>query len=135
MYYSRYLIILSAHHDSSDQKKLVIFDIRTGMEQRSFLIDGAPVWPIFRWSKDDKYFARVGPNVLSVYETPVKSQKYLKNRIETNIFINFRKLFDSLSVCWIKRVSKSAVSRISCGRRRTTYWRTGLRRTKMCLPG
>ncbi|KOB71696.1 Eukaryotic translation initiation factor 3 subunit B [Operophtera brumata] len=27
-------------------------------------------WPIFRWSKDDKYFARLGQDVLSVYETP-----------------------------------------------------------------
>lgn len=39
------------------------------------MIDGAPVWPIFRWSKDDKYFARIGTNMLSVYETPVSYQK------------------------------------------------------------
>lgn len=61
---------------------MVIFDIRTGIEKRSFIIDGAPDWPIFRWSKDDKYFARLGTNLLSVYETPVSSIKrisYIKN--------------------------------------------------------
>ncbi|KAK7582397.1 hypothetical protein V9T40_013842 [Parthenolecanium corni] len=66
----QYLIIFSNYHDSSETKKLGIFDIRTGMEKRSFAIDGAPAWPIFRWSKDDKYFARIGQNLLSVYETP-----------------------------------------------------------------
>lgn len=64
--------MFSPQPEGADQKKLVIFDIRTGMEKRSFMIDGAPVWPIFRWSKDDKYFARISPNLLSVYETPVK---------------------------------------------------------------
>lgn len=67
----RYLTTFSPEPDAADKKKLVIFDIRTGMEKRSFIIDGAPVWPIFRWSKDDKYFAKIGPNILSVYETPV----------------------------------------------------------------
>lgn len=67
----RYLVTFSPQSDGSDQKKLVIFDIRTGLEKRSFLINGAPVWPIFRWSKDDKYFARITQNLLSVYETPV----------------------------------------------------------------
>lgn len=66
----QYLITLSPQPDSCDQKKLIIFDIRTGMEKRSFVVDGAPTWPIFRWSKDDKYFARIGVNMLSVYETP-----------------------------------------------------------------
>lgn len=28
------------------------------------------MWPIFRWSHDDKYFARIGLDILSVYETP-----------------------------------------------------------------
>ncbi|XKL67161.1 hypothetical protein PGB90_010581 [Kerria lacca] len=66
----QYLTTFSPEPDAADKKKLVIFDIRTGMEKRSFIIDGAPVWPIFRWSKDDKYFAKIGPNILSVYETP-----------------------------------------------------------------
>ncbi|XP_060522683.1 eukaryotic translation initiation factor 3 subunit B [Cylas formicarius] len=53
-----------------DQKKIIIWDIRTGLEKRSFNPDGQPAWPIFRWSHDDKYFARIGNDVLSIYETP-----------------------------------------------------------------
>lgn len=65
----QYLVTFSPQIEGG-QKKVVIFDIRTGIEKRSFIIDGAPDWPIFRWSKDDKYFARLGTNLLSVYETP-----------------------------------------------------------------
>ena len=38
------------------------------MEKRSFTADR---WPVFKWSHDDKYFARMsGDGVLSIYETP-----------------------------------------------------------------
>lgn len=44
---------------------------RTGQEKRSFPPpDEYVTWPVFRWSKDDKYFARLGADMLSVYETP-----------------------------------------------------------------
>lgn len=67
----RYLVTYSPQSDNMDQKKLIIWDIRTGQEKRSFALDGPAIWPIFRWSKDDKYFARLGSDMLSVYETPV----------------------------------------------------------------
>jgi hypothetical protein len=67
-------VTYSPSAENIDPKKMVIiWDIRTGLEKRSFSIDGTTVWPIFRWSKDDKYFARIGQDVLSVYETPVSS--------------------------------------------------------------
>lgn len=70
--FDRYLVTYSPSAENIDPKKMVIiWDIRTGLEKRSFSIDGTTVWPIFRWSKDDKYFARIGQDVLSVYETPV----------------------------------------------------------------
>ncbi len=33
---------------------------------------GALKWPVFKWAggKDDKFFARLGKNVISVYEAP-----------------------------------------------------------------
>lgn len=67
----RYLVAY-APLDSGEQK-LTIFDIRTGAEKRSFISDAPMAGPvsILRWSKDDKYFARIGHNTLSVYETPV----------------------------------------------------------------
>jgi len=39
---------------------------------RGFLADdkSAAVWPAFKWSHDDKFLARMGEDVVSVYETP-----------------------------------------------------------------
>ncbi|KAG8227382.1 hypothetical protein J437_LFUL000390 [Ladona fulva] len=67
----KYLVTYSPMSEhTSDPKRLIIWDIRTGHEKRSFGTDQPSVWPIFRWSPDDKYFARISVDVLSVYETP-----------------------------------------------------------------
>jgi uncharacterized protein with WD repeat len=72
--FARYLVTYSPHADDhpSDMKRLIIWDIRTGIEKRNFSSDGPAIWPIFRWSQDDRFFARIGTDVLSVYETPVR---------------------------------------------------------------
>ncbi|XP_043279414.1 eukaryotic translation initiation factor 3 subunit B-like [Venturia canescens] len=67
----RYLVTYTPRSDGGpDSKRLVIWDILTGLEKRSFTPDGSSVWPIFRWSHDDKYLACMSEDVLSVYETP-----------------------------------------------------------------
>ncbi|CAG9824642.1 unnamed protein product [Phaedon cochleariae] len=70
----KYLVTYSPQGDphNPDQKRIIIWDIRTGLEKRSFNPEGPTAWPIFRWSHDDKYFARIGQNndALQVYETP-----------------------------------------------------------------
>ncbi|KAB0793644.1 hypothetical protein PPYR_13264 [Photinus pyralis] len=68
----KYVTTYSSQVDvhNPDQKRIIIWDIRTGQEKRSFNPDGPSAWPIFRWSHDDKYFARMGTDVLSIYETP-----------------------------------------------------------------
>lgn len=48
----------------------VIITLRTGLEKRSFNLEDPSAWPIFRWSHDDKYFAKISSDLLSVYETP-----------------------------------------------------------------
>lgn len=54
-----------------DPNAYIIWDIRTGAKKRSFHTDrGSIMWPTFKWSPDDKYFARVTPDTLSIYETP-----------------------------------------------------------------
>ncbi|CAB3224414.1 unnamed protein product [Arctia plantaginis] len=66
-----YIVTFSPTGDRGEDKKLIIWDIRTGQEKRSFPPpDEYVTWPVFRWSKDDKYFARLGADMLSVYETP-----------------------------------------------------------------
>nr|URM60686.1 CPP family protein [Gymnema sylvestre] len=82
----RFVVTYSSHEPSNprDTHRVVlnIFDVRTGKVMRDFkgsadefAIGGGGVtgvtWPVFRWGggKDDKYFARIGKNVVSVYET------------------------------------------------------------------
>ncbi|RKP14444.1 eukaryotic translation initiation factor 3 [Piptocephalis cylindrospora] len=52
--------------------QLMVWDTVTGTLLRSFPTpDGKVVWPTFKWSPDDRYFARVAPGKgLSVYEAP-----------------------------------------------------------------
>ena len=50
-----------------------IYDIlRTGMKKRAFHSENPPVWPVFKWSHDDKFFVRMSEaeGTLSIYETP-----------------------------------------------------------------
>ncbi|VFQ75834.1 unnamed protein product [Cuscuta campestris] len=81
-----YLVTYSSHEPSNprDSHRVVlnIFDVRSGKVRREFKgsadefavgtggVAGVS-WPIFRWGggKEDKYFARIGKNVISVYET------------------------------------------------------------------
>ncbi|XAR54069.1 hypothetical protein NMG60_11029069 [Bertholletia excelsa] len=83
----RFLVTYSSHEPSNpnDSHRVIlnIFDVRTGKVMRDFkgsadeFAVGGPggvtgvSWPVFRWGggKDDKYFARIGKNVISVYET------------------------------------------------------------------
>ena len=48
-----------------------MWDCRTGAKKRAFHSEIPIVWPVFRWSHDDKFFARMTQDGnLSVYETP-----------------------------------------------------------------
>ncbi|OMO65967.1 hypothetical protein COLO4_30887 [Corchorus olitorius] len=77
----KYLVTYSSHEPSnrSDANRVVIkiFDVRTGQMKRDFersadefAIAGVS-WPVFRWGggREDKYFAKLGKNIISVYET------------------------------------------------------------------
>merc|ERR1712117_614702 len=47
------------------------WDCRTGAKKRAFHSEIPIVWPVFRWSHDDKFFARMTQDgTLSIYETP-----------------------------------------------------------------
>ncbi|KAJ6829022.1 eukaryotic translation initiation factor 3 subunit B-like [Iris pallida] len=83
----KYLVTYSSHEPSNptDTHRVVlnIFDVRTGKMMRDFKgnadefttggtggVSGVS-WPVFKWGggKEDKYFARIGKNMISVYET------------------------------------------------------------------
>lgn len=69
----RYLVTFSpsARSSGDEPTAIVIWETRTGVKKRSFNADGPRVWPIFKWSHDDRFFARMtAESTLSVYETP-----------------------------------------------------------------
>eukprot|EP01112_Ceratiomyxa_fruticulosa_P016156 TRINITY_DN4848_c0_g1_i1.p1 TRINITY_DN4848_c0_g1~~TRINITY_DN4848_c0_g1_i1.p1 ORF type:complete len:666 (-),score=150.28 TRINITY_DN4848_c0_g1_i1:61-2058(-) len=73
-----YLISVSPQFQEDDDPKnpkcIAIWDAKTGARVRGFLGDppkeGQALWPIFHWSFDDKYFARLNEDAISIYETP-----------------------------------------------------------------
>ena len=69
----RYIVTFSQHVDprAEEPQSVIIWDVRSGQKKRSFNAERPPLWPIFKWSSDDRYFARIGEDMLSVYETPV----------------------------------------------------------------
>lgn len=60
----------------SEGHKLVIWDLATGEVARTFALpphlEGQKEmpWPLVKWSYDDKYCCRQGPDALAVYDTP-----------------------------------------------------------------
>jgi len=51
---------------------IVVWESRTGVKKRQFHAEEGNVWPIFKWSHNDKFFARMNAKegTLSIYETP-----------------------------------------------------------------
>jgi len=69
-----YLVTISSYYQENDNPKdpqgIVVWDIKTGKKLRGFQSQGQVTWPVFQWSYDDKYLARMTPESISVYETP-----------------------------------------------------------------
>ena len=70
----RYIVTFSPNASSraaEEPSAIIVWEARTGLKKRAFNADGPPIWPIFKWSHDDKFFARMSAeSTLSVYETP-----------------------------------------------------------------
>eukprot|EP00891_Asterochloris_glomerata_P006248 jgi/Astpho2/6248/Aster-03652 len=85
----RYLISYSSQDPSNPREKATVifnvFDLKTGRKLRNFTgsVDefavgtaagpaGVLRWPVFKWAggKEDKYFARMNKNAISIYEAP-----------------------------------------------------------------
>ena len=49
----------------------IIWEVLTGQEKRRFQVSMSDSWPLFKWSYNGKYFAKMGQDILQVYETPV----------------------------------------------------------------
>lgn len=87
----KYLVSFSPLADSratDEPQSIIIWDVLNGMKKRAFNADKSQALPILKWSHDDKYFARIGPDMLSVYETPTFGILEKKS-IKVNIDIHF----------------------------------------------
>mmetsp|Transcript_22241 Transcript_22241/g.28795 ORF Transcript_22241/g.28795 Transcript_22241/m.28795 type:complete len:698 (+) Transcript_22241:45-2138(+) len=68
---------------ATDDRAFVVWDLRNQKELRSFPVTTLPDNPdkgpmMFKWSHDDKYVARMGADLISIYELP--SMKLLDKR-------------------------------------------------------
>lgn len=81
--------LLTCNNRRDDPNSIKIFSIQTGkllrafpLYPKDFLPEGATMDqippPAFQWSHDDKYLARMGKDLISIYETP--SMKLLDKR-------------------------------------------------------
>jgi len=63
---------IGSNDNPKDPQCIIVWDIRSGKKLRGFASSNLNQWPIFKWSHDDKYFARIADdmNMISVYETP-----------------------------------------------------------------
>lgn len=68
----KYLVTLSqALMLTGQENAIIVWDIRMQAIKRSFSVENiqSVSWPIFKWSSDDKYFARIQSDSLFIYET------------------------------------------------------------------
>lgn len=73
----KYLVTASPQYQDNDNPNdpqcIIIWNVRTGEKLRGFQATqpiGQATWPVFKWSFDDKYFARLTEDTISIYETP-----------------------------------------------------------------
>jgi len=69
-----YVVTASPQFQDNDNPRdpqcIIVWDLRSGAKLRGFTSGKTGVWPAFKWSHDDKYFARIADQGISVYETP-----------------------------------------------------------------
>lgn len=69
----KFLVTASPQFQENDNPKdpqcIIVWDVRSGEKLRGFLGGQTSSWPVFKWSHDDKYFARMSTDTISVYDT------------------------------------------------------------------
>lgn len=79
----------------SEGHKLIIWDIATGLPARTFALPPhlekvkEMVWPLIKWSYDDKYVARMGPNALAIYDTADNFSLLDKKPVKIDDIVDF----------------------------------------------
>lgn len=98
--------------------KLVVWDLKNCEVARTFALpphlEGQKEmpWPLVKWSFDDKYCARQGPNAIAIYETP-SFQLLNKKLVEVDSIVNFE---------WAPTGVHLADSKSQAGEHILSYW-------------
>jgi len=67
----KYMVTFSPLQDSQeDPQAIIVWDILTGTKKRGFHCETRSTWPIFKWSADGNYLARLNEDAINIYETP-----------------------------------------------------------------
>mgnify|MGYP001186180481 FL=1 len=102
----------------SEGHKLVIWDLTTAEPVRTFALpphlEGQKdmPWPLVKWSFDDKYCCRQGPDALAIYETPT-FQLLDKKLVKIDGVVDFE---------WAPAGVKLAGSKAVAGEHVLSYW-------------
>lgn len=73
-----FIVTWDGKDNNQDLKSLQVWETATGKPLRAFKVTPGSVWPIMKWSHDDKLFARSTTDGIMVYETP--SMKLLQKK-------------------------------------------------------
>jgi translation initiation factor 3 subunit B len=65
----KYLVTWNGNTGEKDGNAIVVWEIRSGKLSRAFAAT-SDLWPQFKWSPDDKFFARQEVDAIAIYETP-----------------------------------------------------------------
>lgn len=81
--------------DEDIGKKLIIWDISIGLPVKTFALPpnlentNRMPWPLIKWSYDDKYCARQGPDAIGIYETEKDFQLLDKKLVKIDGIVDF----------------------------------------------
>lgn len=104
--------------EESIDHKLVVWNLKTGEVARTFALpphlEGQKEmpWPLVKWSFDDKYCARQGPNAIAIYETP-SFQLLNKKLVEVDSIVDFE---------WAPSGVHLSGSKVETGEHVLSYW-------------
>jgi len=100
-----YLITFSPKFKENDTPRdpqcIIIWDVRTGKKCRGFESLPDISWPEFSWSHDDKYFARMGKDSISVYEASTMTLLEKKSLKIPGVHDFCWSPTDNIISCWI----------------------------------
>lgn len=81
--------------EKSTGHQLVIWDIVSGLPVKTFPLPAhlahskEMTWPLIKWSYDDRYFGRIGPNALAIYDTEDDCNLLDKKPIKIDDIVDF----------------------------------------------